>query len=171
MDMRNLCVLSVLLAIAAGGCNACREMGMAMPGSGFASMWQGPMPTPMEPMITPTQPPPAPLGEQITQMAQRVASADDDRKALTARLQLLEEQLTEKDKALVHGNLEVREATQQVQAVRQEIHRWKQESESLRAKLQNSEKENRETLEAVIRSMEQVVDRDGKDKLIVPKVR
>ena len=103
-------------------------------------------------------------------MSQRVASAEDDRKALAARLQLVEQELFEKEKAFARGAQEIQEATQQVQNARKEMQRWKQESEALRAKLQSIEKENRETLESVIHSMEQVVERDPSKGTALPAI-
>lgn len=154
---------ALVLMTASGCAGLCQELGIPVvvsERSGFATIMQGPPPTLVPPPGTDLKPQPVPVPEQVSLMAQKVASAEDDRKALAARLQLLETQLLEKEKALVQGSLEVRDATQQVHNARQDIERWKQETDTLRTKLQNMEKENRETLEAVIRSMEQVVDRD-----------
>lgn len=103
---------------------------------------------------------PGQFNEQIALMSQRLANTEDDKKALNTRLRQLENQLRDKDRALMQASFEIQEATGQIGRTREELNRWKQEMETLRGKLRNVENDNKTTLEAIIRTLEQFLDRE-----------
>jgi septal ring factor EnvC (AmiA/AmiB activator) len=102
--------------------------------------------------------------EQMAMMMQRLASSEDDRKALAGRLQQLETQLREKDQAVVQTSYEVQESTKQMKRTRDDLARWKQDMDGLRTKLASIERENKLTLEAILKTLEQYIDREKDDK-------
>jgi hypothetical protein len=131
------------------------------------SQWQGaPQQGPGGPGAHPDpamplhQPRPLPMNEQISQMSQRLASADDDRKVLASRLHMVETQLEEKEKALAVAMREIQDATAQVVRTRNDLQQWKKDTKALRDNLGNLEKDNRETMETMIKTLEQVLERD-----------
>jgi chromosome segregation ATPase len=109
-------------------------------------------------------PPPGPreagMSEQVALMSQRLAANEDDRKVLAGRLEMLENQLAEKDRALTQANREVQEATEQIARTRRELQSWKQDMSALRDRLGSAEKDNRATLESIIHTLEQILQRD-----------
>jgi hypothetical protein len=107
------------------------------------------------------QPRTLPMNEQISMMSQRLASAEDDRKVLASRLHLIETQLEEKEKALAMATREIQESTAQVVRARNELQQWKKDTKGLRDRVATMEKENRETLETMVKTLEQVLERDG----------
>jgi hypothetical protein len=137
------------------------------PDGGFAAQWQAGGPRPGSKQLGQNVPAgfqqpaqPAATNDQMGLLTQKLQVTEDDRKVLAARLQQLEANLQEKEKILVLSNYEVQEAAKQVGQTREELRRWKQEMESLRGQLRNSEKENKGTLEAIIRTLEQFMDRE-----------
>ncbi len=106
------------------------------------------------------QPRTPPVNEQIALMSQRLGSADDDRRVLTARLQLVEGQLEEKEKALALATKEIQDSTAQIARARTDLQQWKKDMKVLRDKLGGMEKDNREALDAMIKTLEQVLERD-----------
>jgi len=142
--------------------------GVGGPDAGFASQWQGG--GPRSKLLGQTPPPgqqpasPAPVSsDQIATVSQKLAATEDDRKLLAARMQQMEIQLQEKDKMLILSNYEVQEAAKQVSQTREELRRWKQEMETLRGQLHNAEKENKGTLDTMIRTLEQFMEREKKE--------
>ena len=138
------------------------------------SQWQGaPQQGPGGPGAHPDpalplhQPRPLPMNEQISQMSQRLASADDDRKVLASRLHMVETQLEVKEKALAAATQEIQEATAQVVRTRNDLQQWKKDTKVLRDRLGSMEKDNRETMETMIKTLEQVLERD-RDQLKGP---
>jgi hypothetical protein len=105
-------------------------------------------------------PPPTPLPELSANLSQKMSALEDDRKVLAARMQQMDIQLQEKDKAIILANHEIKEATIQVSQTREELKRWKEEMETLRGQLRNVEKENKGTLEAIIKTLEQFMERE-----------
>lgn len=98
--------------------------------------------------------------EQFSLMSQRMAAAEDDRKVLAARVKQLEVQLRDKDKALVQASLEIQEAATETAKAREDLQRWRQELETVRSKLRSVERDNKTTLEAIIRTLEQFLERE-----------
>ena len=132
----------------------------APPGStGFAQGWQTPGQQPGQ-GGPPLPPNPGAHSEQISFMNQRLAASEDDKKVLQARVRQLEGQLRDKDRALAQASQDIQDTTQQIARTREELQRWKQELLNLRGKLQNVERDNKATLEAIIRTLEQFIDRE-----------
>ena len=100
------------------------------------------------------------MNEQISQMSQRLASADDDRKVLASRLHMVETQLEEKEKALAVAMREIQDATAQVVRTRNDLQQWKKDTKALCDHLGSMEKDNRETMETMIKTLEEVLARD-----------
>jgi hypothetical protein len=139
----------------------------ADPGAGLAAQWQGGARPGLKPQGANVpagyQPPPSQpfvANEQMATMSSKLHDSDDDRKALGWRLQQVEKQLQEKDKIIVLTKYEIQEAAKEVSQTREELKRWKQEMETLRGQLHSAEKENKGTLEAIIRTLEQFMDRE-----------
>src|SRR5579864_3948112 len=156
-----------LVLIQACGCNLIPFSGKDGGDTGFANTRTGKNgPGPQDKQLTPSGkndfllPPPTPLNEQAAVMNQKLGASEDDRKVLAARLQQMDIQLQEKEKAIVLANYEIKEAAKQVALTREELKRWKEEMDTLRGQLRNVEKENKGTLEAIIRTLEQFMDRE-----------
>lgn len=106
------------------------------------------------PVLRPPPPLPGIPNEQLSVLMQKMASLEDDRKALAARLQQTELQLREKDQTAVQASYEIQESTKQIRKTRDEMQRWKQEMDDLRSKIRGIEKENKATLEAILKGLE-----------------
>lgn len=135
-----------------------------LPNADTVSHWQAPQAPGgtakadgAQPLLAPR---PFPANEQFAQMSQRIASVEDDRKTLATRLQMVEAQLDEKEKALAAATREIQEATAQVVRTRNDLQQWKKDMAALRDKLGSMDKEHRDTLEAIIRTLEQVIEQD-----------
>jgi hypothetical protein len=117
---------------------------------------------PVSPYAAARQPlPPGPPNEQVSLMLQRLAALEDDRKALAARLQAAEVQSRDKDQTVHQASYEIQESTKQLRKTREEMQRWKQEVDDLRTKVRGMEKENRSTLEGILKALEQTSDREA----------
>ncbi len=103
---------------------------------------------------------PGAFNEQLSSLTQQLRASDDERKVWSARVKQLEGQLRDKDRALSQAAFEIQEATAQVGKTREELQRWKQELESIRGKLRSAERDNKTTLEAIIRTLEQFMERE-----------
>jgi hypothetical protein len=103
--------------------------------------------------------PPGPPNEQLSVMLQKLATLEDDRKAYSAKLQQTESQLRDKDQMVYQASYEIQESTKQLRKTREEMQRWKQEMDDLRTKVRSLEKENRTTLESVLKALEPYTDR------------
>jgi exonuclease VII large subunit len=150
-----------LLLLACG----CSTPDTGLPAADPVSHWQAPHPS--QPGGTSSSDPATPLhqprplvNDQNSLLSQRVASAEDDRKVLAARLQLVETQLEEKEKALAEATREIQEATAQTVRTRNELQQWKKDMTSLRDQFSNMDKDHRETLETIIKTLEQVLDHE-----------
>jgi septal ring factor EnvC (AmiA/AmiB activator) len=122
------------------------------------------------PAVVPVVPGPPPnFTDQISLMSQRLASTEDDRKTLAARLQQAEMQLEEKDQALAAVGHEILAATEEVARTRDELRRFKGEMEALRNRLKNAEKEDRATLESIIKMLEHMLEQDKRPADPTPK--
>jgi hypothetical protein len=103
---------------------------------------------------------PGAFNEQLSSLTQQLRASDDERKVWSARVKQLEGQLRDKDRALSQATFEIQEATAQVTKTREELQRWKQELEAVRGKLRSAERDNKTTLEAIIRTLEQFLERE-----------
>jgi len=97
--------------------------------------------------------------DRASVLTQKLTEQEDDRKALSGRLQFLEAQLQEKEQALVLAGGEMAAATEELVKTRKELQRWKQELAELRDKLRRTERDDKEALRAAIRMLEQMVER------------
>jgi hypothetical protein len=164
--LKPLLVASSLLV--AGGCSLVpwRSDATPAPPADSVSQWHGATPPGTggqganDAALPLHQPRSLPINEQISLMSQRMASSEDDRKVLASRLHLVETQLEEKERALAVATKEIQETTTQVVRARNELQQWKKDTKVLRDRLGSLEKENRETLEATIKTLEQVLERD-----------
>lgn len=120
--------------------------------------WQGPPPGPVAP--GPGGVPFPGNSEQASFFTQKMADLDDERRVLATRITQLETQLREKDRALVQASFELQEATAQIGRTREDLDRWKNDMEKLRAKLRSMEKDSKVTLETIIHTLEQFFDRN-----------
>jgi septal ring factor EnvC (AmiA/AmiB activator) len=115
----------------------------------------GQMPAP--PVATP---PAAPPNDQISFLMQRLATVEDDRKIQAARLQQVENQLREKEQSVVRATYEIQESATQMKKARDDLHRWKTDLDDLRVKLRAMEADHKVTLDAILRTLEQYIDKD-----------
>jgi ABC-type transporter Mla subunit MlaD len=106
-------------------------------------------------------PPPGPSPDQISQLLQRLASVEDDRKIQAARLNQVETQLRDKDQAVIRATYEIQDSTAQMKKAREDVLRWKTEMDDLRGKLRTIEQENKLTLDAILRTLEQYIDKEA----------
>jgi hypothetical protein len=105
---------------------------------------------------------PMPPNERISLLTQRLAADEDDKKVLAARLEQVAAQLDEKERALGLANREIKDATAQIVRARNELQNWKKDAAALRDKMGTMEKENRDTLETIIKTLEKTLsERDG----------
>jgi len=148
--------LALALVLGTSGCALGPRLGTSKPAADrvFAADYQAP---PARAGNLPGGPP----NEQFTLLMERLTAAEDDRKAMQARLFHLDQQLREKDQAIVQASGEVQEATKQIKHTREEIKRWKSDMETLRGKLRHVERENKETLEAIIKTLEKFLDSES----------
>ncbi len=102
-----------------------------------------------------------PVGnDRVVEISQRLATAEDERRALTAQIGQLETALEERDRALHSIKAEIRAANEEVTRTRTELQRMKQETASCRERLLASEKENLTTLQAIVAMLEKFLERD-----------
>lgn len=93
--------------------------------------------------------------DQLSFMQQRLATIEDEKKSYAVRVQQLEAQLREKDHSVVQTSYEVQESTKQLKRTREEVLRWKNEMDDLRSRMRAIERENKGTLEAILKTLEQ----------------
>jgi chromosome segregation ATPase len=98
----------------------------------------------------------------VATLTQDLGTLDDDRKALAGRVQYLEAQLAEKELALTSGLRELEGARGDLARSQEDLVRWRREMSTLRERLRNLEKENRDTMEAMIKVLERVVSKESK---------
>lgn len=123
-----------------------------------------PLPPPQGMPPNPNLPPPGFASpDQISFMQQRLHSIEDEKKSYAARVQQLEVQLRDKDQAVVQTGFEVQESTKQLKRTREEVLRWKNEMDDLRARLRTIERENKGTLEAILKTLEQHLGENTKE--------
>jgi septal ring factor EnvC (AmiA/AmiB activator) len=104
--------------------------------------------------------PPGPSSDQVSLLLQRLATVEDDRKIQAARLQQVENQLREKDQVVMRATYEIQDSTAQMKKAREDVHRWKTEMDDLRQKLRTMEQENKLTLDAILKTLEQYIDKE-----------
>jgi septal ring factor EnvC (AmiA/AmiB activator) len=103
---------------------------------------------------------PGPPNDQISFLMQRLASVEDDRKVQAVRLLQVENQLREKEQSVVRASYEIQETTSQMKKARDDLHRWKTELDDLRQRLRSMETDHQVTLDAILKTLEQYIDKD-----------
>lgn len=100
------------------------------------------------------------VNDQVSLSVQRVAQIEDDKKILQGRLQQIEAQienlrkeLEEKDRLVSQANTQIQESIRAVEDAREEIIRLKSE-------LQNERKSHKETLQKLIKVVEEQLKRE-----------
>lgn len=111
------------------------------------------------PPIPPGAPGVMPPAEQISLLAQKLSASEDERRALASRLHQVEVSLTEKNQTVVQAGYEVQESTKQMKRTREELERWRKEMDDMRTKFRTVERENRATLETILKALEQNAER------------
>lgn len=100
------------------------------------------------------------MPEHIVRLFERLHSVEDDRKAMRARMELIEGQLESKEENLGQAVKDIKSATDDINQTRLEVQRSKAEVLVLRKRITTLEKENKESLESIIRILEQMLDRE-----------
>lgn len=100
------------------------------------------------------------MPEHIVRLFERLHSVEDDRKAMRARMELIEGQLENKEENLSQAVKDIQSATEEINQTRLEVQRSKAEVLVLRKRITTLEKENKESLESIIRILEQMLDRE-----------
>lgn len=123
-------------------------------------------PRPLSPdLYNPPPPPPGPPPyEQLSLVSQRLALTEDEVKVAKTRLQLTEAQLQEREQALGVAQQEIEAARKSLSQAQEEVQRWRKELEALRRQLKKTEDENKHTLEAIIRLLEEMLGAEPKPK-------
>ncbi len=125
---------------------------------------QAPVPRPGGPPGPPgavgTPGAPGTAADQYSALIQRLQVLEEERRVAAERMLALEKQLRDKDQAVVQTTFEVQESTRQMKKAREDLVRWKSEMNELRGKLRMMEQENRVTLEAILKTLEQYIDRE-----------
>ncbi|MBX9677693.1 MAG: hypothetical protein K2X38_02935 [Gemmataceae bacterium] len=158
-----------LLALSLTGCTVSfHPMGMGKPSHNdhYSADWygQGVPPPGVNPALANQGRPPMVMpnvsSNDVSLMLQKMSAIEDDRKTMSGKLQQVEVQMREKDQAIVQATYEIQESTKQIRRTRDEMQNWKQEMDDMRGKLRNVERENRQTLETVVKTLESYLDRD-----------
>jgi hypothetical protein len=123
-----------------------------------------PNPAGQLPAAPPTAVQPGPSNDQISILMQRLANIEDVRKVQDVRLQQVENQLREKEQSVVRASYEIQESTSQMKKARDDLHRWKTELDDLRLRLRAMETDHQVTLDAILKTLEQYIDKDAKHK-------
>ena len=104
----------------------------------------------------------------ITDLNELLAAANDDKKALVARLTYSEAQILEKEEALSSAKLEVEQSLGEVIKAREDFQQLQREILALRTRLRAAEKENKDVLESVIRLLDQMLERQPNEPTTKP---
>jgi chromosome segregation ATPase len=103
--------------------------------------------------------------ERALELTHKLTAAEEEKKALTMRVQQLETSLDEKDKALVQVAKEVQAASEEIARSREELQRWKQQVTALREKLGGAEKDNLATLQSIVSYLEHMTEQDKRPEV------
>jgi septal ring factor EnvC (AmiA/AmiB activator) len=120
-----------------------------------------PNPAGQAPAAPPAAVQPGPANDQISILMQRLANIEDVRKVQDVRLQQVENQLREKEQSVVRASYEIQESTTQMKKARDDLHRWKTELDDLRLRLRAMETDHQVTLDAILKTLEQYIDKDA----------
>jgi hypothetical protein len=100
--------------------------------------------------------------EQLVGLLSKITRLEEDCKALNAHKEMLGNELESKEKALSAAIQEVKETTAQVVRIRLELQMSNKEMNDLRDKMGVMDKQHRATLEAVIRTLEPILQEQDK---------
>jgi hypothetical protein len=92
--------------------------------------------------------------QRALELAQKLNSAEEEKRSLSVRVHQLEEALDAKDKALAKVTREVQTAGDEVKQAREELQQWRPQMAALREKLKSAEKENLATLRSIVSALE-----------------
>jgi len=92
-------------------------------------------------------------------MSQRLQAAGDEIRSLEARLAYREEKIEEKTRELNQALKEIQAAQTDLAQAREEIERLRQENANLQARLEASEKQNREHLQTIAVLLQRLMER------------
>lgn len=114
--------------------------------------------TPPVSLASAQQPPPPP-NAYWQEMSQRLQAAADEIRSLEARLAYREEKIEEKTRELNQALKEIQAAQTDLAQAREEIERLRQENANLQARLEASEKQNREHLQTIAVLLQRLMER------------
>jgi len=159
-----------LLALSLTGCTVSfHPFGWGKPvhGDHYSADWYGqggPPPPGFNPALAGQSRPPVVMpnvsANDLSLMLQKMSAIEDDRKTMAGKLQQVEVQMRDKDNAIVQATYEIQESTKQIRRTRDEMQTWKQEMDEMRSKVKNVERDNRQTLEGVVKALESFLDRE-----------
>lgn len=93
--------------------------------------------------------------------AQKLASVEDERNKLALRVQMLQNQVEEKEKALTQATKELESTQAEMTRTRGDLEQWKRDTRALRDKFRESEKENANALQSIMSMLEKMVEHEG----------
>ena len=101
--------------------------------------------------------------ERALELMDKLAAADEGKKQLEDRVQVLEATLASKDFALQEGISEVRMTREDLARSRADLEQWKQDTQTLRAKLRDADQANLATLETTVTLLQKALEQGPKD--------
>jgi hypothetical protein len=129
------------------GCTA----GKPWPGFGSAQGGKSPPPGPVAaPIVDSTQ-----QARQQSEWKERYEQEQLAHQLARQRIAKMQEEIDERDRALKAAQLDIQSAAEEVSRTRAELQQWKAEVVRLREGLRDAEKQNMETLQTMIKLMEQ----------------
>ncbi|MCS7166652.1 MAG: hypothetical protein RMI91_13115 [Gemmatales bacterium] len=105
-------------------------------------------------------PAPPPPQAYIQELSQRLQAANDEIRSLEARLAYREEKIEEKSRELQLALKEIQAAQNELSQAREEIERLRRDNAQLQARIEASEKQNREHLQTIATLLQRLMERD-----------
>jgi hypothetical protein len=102
--------------------------------------------------------------ERALELTAKLATAEEQKKVLNERIQLLTANLDEKQAALQQAEHEVLAASAEMDRARAELQHWKELVAALRDKLSGAEKDNLETLQSIVGVLEKMLEADKRNE-------
>jgi len=109
-----------------------------------------------------------PTSAYVQELSQRLQAAGDEIRSLEARLAYREEKIEEKSRELSQALKEIQAAQTELSQARQEIEQLRQENANLHARLQASERQNREHLQTIAVLLQRLVERGQSSPALPP---
>jgi hypothetical protein len=104
----------------------------------------------------------------VQELSQRLQAAGDEIRSLEARLAYREEKIEEKSRELSQALKEIQAAQTELSQARQEIEQLRQENANLQARLQASERQNREHLQTIAVLLQRLMERGQPSPALPP---